>query len=348
MVEIIEHKKQTSIGVVRVFEMINARGSKVVVSSLGAGIIDIVVPDREGKLSDVVMGYSEFESYVNDGHCAGKTAGRYANRIAKGRFTLDGMTYHLPVNNGPNHLHGGPEGLQNQLWDVEEVSENVIFTHTSPDGHAGYPGNLKLRVIYSWNDDNELTIRYEAQTDSPTVINLINHTYFNLNGHSSGTSLGHRLKLNASNFLPTDDTLIPTGVLAPVAGTPMDFTESKLLGKEINTHFDALIYGKGYDNCWAVDGAPGLKEVAILEAVESGRRLVISSDQPGVQVYTGNWISDTPVGKEGYRYADYDCVAIECQEFPDAPNQPSFPSTVLRSGETYRRTIKFAFSVINF
>ncbi len=325
----------------------NSSGAYVQLSSVGAGIVAAVVPDRDGKLADVVLGYSSPLSYFDDGPCAGKIPGRYANRIAKGRFTLDGKEYTLPVNNGPNHLHGGPKGFQNQVWDSRIYEDGVEFMYYSEDGEMGYPGALKAVARYEWSEENELRLTLTAETDAPTVVNLTNHAYFNLNGEGSGSVLGHELKLNASEYLPTDDTLIPEGESEPVAGTPMDFVTAKPLGRDIKEDFPALKYGKGYDNCWVIDGAePGqLQTAAELYAPESGRLLEVTTTQPGVQVYTGNWLAGCPEGKCGRSYNDYDGVAIECQHFPDSPNHPDYPSAVLRPGETFEEAIIFAFKV---
>ena len=322
----------------------NASGASVQLSSLGAGIVSVVVPDREDTLGDVVLGYPDALSYLADGPCAGKIPGRYANRIANGRFTLDGKEYTLPVNNGPNHLHGGPKGFQNQVWESRIKGDAVEFMYFSEDGEAGYPGNLKVVAHYEWSEDNELKLTLTAQTDAPTVVNLTNHAYFNLGGSES--VLGHLLELNASEYLPTDSTLIPTGAVEPVAGTPMDFSEFKEIGRDIKADFPALNYGKGYDNCWLIDGAlPGqLSLAATLYSPETGRRLEVYTTQPAVQVYTGNWLDGCPAGPDGRAWHDYDAVAIECQHTPDAPNQPDFPSTVLRPGETYEEAIIWAFS----
>ena len=348
MNRITERKEITALGEIRVFTLKNSTGAMVELSSLGAGIRRILVPDCSGRLDDVVLGYENSEAYCNDGHCAGKTVGRYANRIALGEFTLDGLRYSLPINNGPNHLHGGPEGLQNRIWDAEIDGDAVVFFDVLPDGHAGYPGNLHVKARFCWTDDNSLVISYEAMTDKATVVSLTNHTYFNLNGHDSGTALDHELQLNAARYLVANDTLVPTGELAAVGDTPMDFREYTAIGKRIDAEFPALKVGKGYDACWAVDGyenGPEMKEVGCLRSTRSHRKLTVSSDHPGVQFYSGNWISDTPPGKGGYRYSDYDCVAIECQEFPDSPNRPDFPSVTLRPGEVYKRNIIFSFSV---
>lgn len=328
------------------YTLTNENGAQVVLSSLGAGIVAIKLPNPDGTLTDVVLGYDDPCAYFADGPCGGKTPGRYANRIAKGHFELDGKTYTLPINNGPNHLHGGPEGYQNRIWKcATEKSDKVIFTLESPDGDAGYPGNLSMKVTYTWSEDNALRIDYSATTDAPTVLNLTNHAYFNLDGHNSGTGLNQTLKLNCSRWLPTDDTLIPTGEFAEVAGTPMDFTQERVIGEKINDDFAALKYGKGYDNCWIADQFDGnIHEVAVLKAAKSGRKLIVKTNQPAAQVYTGNWLAGCPTGKDGYTYNDYDAVAIECQGCPDAPNHPHFPQQRLNPGEEYMRTIIFEFA----
>ncbi len=338
-------KITTKGGQVSLVTISNRSGASAVLSSLGAGIVAINVPDREGCLADVVLGYADANDYVDDGHCAGKVPGRYANRIARGRFEIDGKEYTLAINNGPNALHGGPTGFQNRLWDIESAEgDTVVFVYHSADGEEGYPGNLTVRATYRWTDDSALCLELRAETDAPTVLNLTNHVYLNLGGHDCGTVLDHILRLNASRYLPTDDTLIPTGDFAAVAGTPMDFTEPKALGCDLHADFPALVYGKGYDNCWVIDGEHGaLRLAAVLSEPRSGRTLIVETDQPGVQVYTGNWLSDTPVNKSGGRYDDYSGVAIECQDFPDAPNRPEFPSARLNPGETYLRHIHFRF-----
>ncbi len=325
------------------YTMKNASGAYVQLSSLGAGITAIVVPDKAGKLSNVVLGYPKALDYLSDGPCAGKIPGRFANRIAKGKFTLDGVEYSLPINNGPNHLHGGPEGFQNQVWESRIEGDAVEFLYFAADGEAGYPGNIKVIAHYTWSEDNALKLVMTAETDAPTVVNLTNHVYFNLDGE--GSVLDHEMELNASEYLPTDETLIPTGEVAPVAGTPMDFGERKKIGRDIREDFPALKFGKGYDNCWLIDGAlPGqLSTAAELWGPVSGRHLEVLTTQPAVQVYTGNWLSGCPKSPSGYAYQDYDAVAIECQHTPDAPNQPEFPSTVLRPGEVLEEAIIWSF-----
>ena len=329
------------------YTLTNSSGAYVELSETGAGIVAVAVPDREGRLADVVLGYKNPLSYFGDGPCAGKIPGRYANRIAKGRFELDGKEYELPVNNGPNHLHGGPEGFQNKVWESREHDGGVEFMYFSEDGEMGYPGNLKAVARYEWSENNELTLILTAESDAPTVLNLTSHAYFNLNGEGSGDILGHELMLNASEYLPTDESLIPLGDTGPVAGTPMDFVNPKPLGRDIKADFPAIRYGKGYDNCWVIDGSSeeSVRFAAELYAPESGRVLHVYTTQPGVQVYTGNWLAGSPEGKCGRCYNDYEGVAIECQKFPDTPNEPDYPSAVLRPGENYQEAIIFSFGV---
>ncbi len=344
--KITSHQFDSPEGKITHYTLTNASGASVTLSTLGAGIVAIKVPDKDGKLDNVVLGYKDPASWMADGPCAGKVPGRFANRIARGHFTLDGKEYSLAINNGPNALHGGPTGFMNRIWDARTVGDNtIVFIYVSEDGEEGYPGNLTASAKYTWNDDNELTLTLGAETDAPTVINLTNHVYFNLDGEASGTVLNHQLKLNADFYLPTDDTQIPTGELASVEGTPMDFREFKAIGKDIHADFKPLKIGKGYDHCWVVRGHKegSLTEVAGLKAAGSGRELVVMTTQPGMQVYTGNWLEGCPESISGHQYHDYDGVAIECQNFPDAPNHPDFPSPVLRPGEEFKETIKFIF-----
>ena len=334
---------------IKTYTLTNKSGASVTLSSFGAAIQKIIVPDKDGKMADVVIGYDDLNSYYKDGPCAGKCPGRYANRIAEGSLAIDGTEYHLPINNGPNHLHGGPEGFQNRNWESREVEGGVEFMYFAEDGEMGYPGNLKVVARYEWSENNELRLTFTAQCDAPTVVNLTNHSYFNLDGHDSGTVLNHKLKLNASLYLPTDSTLIPLGEPDPVAGTPMDFLEPKLIGKDIKEDFPALNYGKGYDACWIIDGYQQgqLQEAAELTAAKSGRTLKVYTTQPGIQVYTGNWLKGCPTGKGGAVYDDYCAVALECQHFPDSPNNPDYPTTLLRPGETFEEAIIFAFGCSN-
>lgn len=329
------------------YTITNASGASVVLGSIGAAILEVNVPDRDGVLADVVIGYPKAESYFGDGPCAGKCPGRYANRIAKGHLEIDGNVYELPINNGPNHLHGGPEGFQNQVWESRIDGDAVEFLYDAADGEQGYPGNMKVVARYEWSEENELRLTFTAKTDADTVVNLTNHAYFNLDGHNAGSVEDHILRLNASEYLPTDDTLIPVGDSEPVAGTPMDFINPKKIGVDLRKDFPALNYGKGYDACWVIDGAMEgqLQEAAELYSEKSGRVLTVVTSQPGIQVYTGNWLEGCPEGKDGYNYHDYDAVALECQHFPDSPNKPEYPSTELGPDHVFEEAIIFAFSV---
>ena len=330
------------------YTLTNAKGASVTLSEIGAGIVSIIVPDKDGKLADVVLGYEKPESYFGDGPFLGKVPGRFANRIALGKFTLNGKEYNLPVNCGPNHLHGGPEGFSNKVWDSRIVDDAVEFMYFSEDGEQGYPGNLKVVAHYEWSEDNELKLSFTGECDADTFINLTNHVYFNLNGEGNGNILGHMLKLNCSEYLPTDDTQIPLGDSEPVAGTPMDFVNPKPIGRDIRADFEPLKIGSGYDHCWVIDGAePGqLQACAKLWSEESGRLVEIFTTQPGLQVYTGNWLAGCPAGKNGHIYQNNDGVALECQHFPDSPNKPEYPTTLLRPGEVYEEAIIFAFRTI--
>ena len=338
----------TEHGEVKTVTIVNASGASVQLISVGAGVRSLTVPDRNGKMADVVLGYGNVTDYFGDGPAAGKVPGRYANRIARGKFTLDGVEYRLPINNGPNTCHSGAEGFHNRNWTLEQAEGNtVVFGYVAADGECGFPGTLTVRAIYSWSDDNTLSLRLEATTDKATVVNLTNHTYWHLGGFDSPDALAHELWLAASRYLPTDATLVPTGALDAVAGTPMDFTTPKPLGRDIRADFPTLRYGKGYDNCWVLDeaGDGRINTAASLYHAASGRLLTVATDQPAVQVYTGNWLEGCPSGKHDEVFHDYAAVAIECQNFPDAPNRPEFPSAVLRPGEKYVRNIVFALSV---
>lgn len=357
---LVETKTYTSpIGDITLVKITNARGASVTLSSLGAGIYAVEVPDRNGEIANVALSYASPVDYIADGPCLGKVPGRYANRIAKGHLEIDGETYSLPINNGPNHLHGGPDGFQNRIWGVETFSNGVRFTLHSDSGDAGYPGALDVAAEYRWTDDCELSLSLEADADAPTVVNLTNHAYWNLDGADAGEALGQLLKIKSVLWLPTDETLIPTGTEEGVAGTPMDFTEFKAISKDINVDFPALRYGKGYDNCWVLDrktyeveepnGALAwvqdamVKDAVILKSEKSGRELHIDTDQPGVQIYSGNWLDGSPLNHSLRSYKDYEGIAIEAQGLPDAPNKPGFPSQRVDPEHPYRRTIVFRF-----
>lgn len=342
-------KKQTvnsPKGDITLYTLTNKTGAQVTLSALGAGIVSVIVPDKTGKMEDVALGYKNPVDYFADGPCAGKVPGRFANRIARGHLVVDGHEYQLAINNGPNALHGGPEGFQNRIWESRIENEDVVFTYIAADGEEHYPGTLKAEARYHWSDDCTLTLTLTATTDAPTVVNLTNHCYWNLDGHNSGSVLDHIMWIDASRYLPTDDTLIPTGEMAPVTDTPMDFTTAKVIGKDIKAYFPALIYGKGYDNCWVINNyvKGSMKHVATLIAPNSGRVLEVSTTQPAAQVYTGNWLAGSPANKEGRSYNDYDGVAIECQSMPDSPNHADFPTTQLYPGEKYEQKIAFHFT----
>ena len=336
----------TQKGEITLYRIENRKGAWVELSTLGAGVVGVGVPDRNGAVDEVALGYANPADYLYDGPCMGKCPGRYANRIARGHLELGGETYQLAINNGPNALHGGPEGFQNQIWDAREIENGVEFSYVSRDGEENYPGRLEVKAVYIWNEDNELSLHFTATTDKETVVNLTNHSYWNLAGKDSGKVLGEEMRILADEWLPTDETQIPTGELADVAGTPMDFREFKALGKDIACDFEALKIGKGYDHCWALRGWESgkmIEDAVVLRDAASGRELHIDTDQPGVQIYTGNWLDGSPDKCSGHPYCDYDGVAIEMQGFPDAPNKPAFPSQTLRPGETYSRTIRFRF-----
>ncbi len=333
-------------GDITLYKLTNASGASVELSSLGAGIVSVVVPDSKGEMADVTLGYKNPADYIADGPCAGKIPGRYANRIAGAKFTLDGVEYNLDTDRENYALHGGPEGFQNQIWDSEAKGSQVKFTYVSADGEAGYPGKLTATALYTWSDDNVLTIDLAAVTDKKTVVNLTNHAYFNLDGENAGSVLDHQLELNASQFLETDSSLVPTGKLLDVEGTPMDFRKPMALRDGIDADYPAIKAGKGYDSCWVLSDwrKHELNPAARLTSPKSGRVLEVFTTQPGVQVYAGCWLDGSPVNKSGRPYNDYDGVAIECQGYPDAPNQPTFPSQILAPGEQYHQTIVFKFS----
>ena len=338
--KITTRRYQSDHGEIITYRIVNSKGASVVLSSLGAGILEVNVPNKMGKMENVALSYAKPTDYFDDGPCMGKIPGRYANRIAKGKFSIDGKEYSLAVNNGPNHLHGGPTGFQNRIWDSCLMPDGVRFTYVSADGEEGYPGELTVTAEYRWSDRNKLHLTLKAVSTKDTVVNLTNHAYWNLHGADSGNALDHKLRINAKKFLVTDENLTPTGQLADVAGTPMDFRKLKAIGSRIRANFPALVFGKGYDNCWVLEG----EDAVVLKEAVSGRKLTIRTDQPGVQVYTGNWLNGCPVNRSGQRYMDYDGIAIEAQGFPDAPNHPDFPSQLLKAGDEYRRFIEFAFS----
>jgi aldose 1-epimerase len=329
---------------VEVYTLRNDGKMSVDILTYGGVVHALNVPDRDGNVGNIALGFAKLEDYLTKSPYFGNITGRYANRIAGGAFTLDGQTYELAKNNGPNALHGGLKGFDKQLWQAREVSGGdgvgLELTYTSPDGEEGYPGTLTTKVTYVVTNKDELRIDYEATTDKPTVVNLTNHTYFNLAGEGSGSILDHELMLNASAFTPVDATLIPTGEIAKVAGGPMDFTSPTRIGARIRNGDQQLVYGRGYDHNWVLDKPqPGALTVAArVHEPTSGRVMEISTTEPGIQFYAGNFLDASLVGTSGRMYRQSDGFCLETQHFPDSPNHPDFPSTVLRPGEVYRTT----------
>jgi len=335
---------------VALYTLNNGQGMEVRAITLGGVITSIRVPDSSGKIDDVVLGYDKVEGYLKNPAYFGGVIGRYANRIADGVFTLDGQVYSLAVNNPPNHLHGGVIGFDKLVWDAEtfqnERGVGVIFTHTSPDGDEGYPGTVDLRVSYTLDMDNALTVDYQGTTTAPTPINLTQHSYFNLAGEGAGDVLNHLVTLSASHFTPVSKTLIPTGDLQPVAGSPFDFRLPTPIGARIEDNHPQLYYGNGYDHNFVLDRTgSGLTLAAHVEEPTSGRVLEVFTTEPGIQFYTGNFLDGSITGKGGHVYRQRSGFCLETQHFPDSPNQPGFPNTILRPGETYRSQTVFAFGV---
>jgi aldose 1-epimerase len=334
----------------------NRAGMKVEILSYGGTIRALWAPDRHGKLANVVLGFAGLAGYLEAASRPGNPyfgciTGRFANRIAGGVFTLDGETYPLALNDGPNALHGGERGFNARVWEAEEIhaadAAGVRLTRTSPHGEEGYPGALDVAVTYLLDEENRLRIDYRAESDRPTVVNLTNHTYWNLAGEGSGDIEGHELQLAASRYTPVDATLNPSGEIAPVAGTPFDFTTATTIGARLRQAHPQLLFGQGYDHNFVFDRAAG--DASLIATVHlrdpgSGRLLTIWTTEPGVQVYTGNYLDGSLVGPSGRTYRQSDGIALETQHFPDSPNRPHFPSTVLLPGEVYTSTTLFALS----
>ena len=338
---------------VELYTLTNANGMEVTIMTYGGIIHSVRVPDREGNVANVTLNKTDLEGYL-DGHpYFGCITGRYANRIARGTFTLDGQMYRLPLNNGENSLHGGETGFDKVVWAATEVPDGdgvgLSLSRTSPDGEEGYPGALSVDVTYTLTDDNAIRIDYHATTDAPTVVNLTNHAYWNLAGEGSGTTYDHELQINAASYTPVDETLIPTGEIADVAGTPFDFTSPHTIGERIRDASDEqLLIGQGYDHNYVLD-RPSPDDDSMIVAAEvyeptSGRVLTISTTEPGIQFYSGNFLNGLDVGESGAAYRQGDGFALETQHYPDSPNRPDFPSTVLRPGEEYATTTIYAFS----
>ena len=324
----------------------NKNGVVVQITNFGGKIAAIFVPDRNGKMDDIVLGYETIQEWIKGNTYFGAICGRYANRIAKGKFVIDNKEYSLALNNGPNALHGGIKGFNDVVWDVVKSNDfQLELKYVSKDGEEGYPGNLTVKVIYTLTDLNELKIEYFGTTDKPTVVNLTSHSFFNLAGEGNGDILNHELMINADNTTPVDEVQIPTGEIVSVKGTPMDFTKSTVVGDRIDDDYDQLKYGKGYDHNWVLNHKPGVVALAaVYYDPQSGRVMEIHTDQPGVQLYTGNWLDGSDKGK-GHVYGMRSALCLETQKFPDSPNKPQFPSTLLKPGETYKHVCIHKFSL---
>lgn len=335
---------------IELYTLTNQRGMTVKVTNYGAIITSIIVPDRDGRPGDVVLGYNHLEDYINavDKPYFGAVVGRYGNRIAQGKFTLDGETYSLALNNGENSLHGGIIGFDKVVWTVKAADDHSIkLKYLAKDMEEGYPGNLNVTVTYTVTDDNKLVIDYHATTDKATPVNITQHTYFNLKGEGEGDILDHELKLHAKRYTPVDASLIPTGETPPVAGTPFDFTTSKTIGRDIGAQHEQLVFGGGFDHNWVLDkNGESNKPTLAAEVYDptSGRTLSVTTTEPGIQFYCGNFLDGRLKGKSGKAYVHRGGFCLETQHFPDSPNQPNFPSTILRPGETYQSQTVFAFS----
>jgi aldose 1-epimerase len=329
----------------------SSSGIELDVMTLGGTVTRLLAPDRDGERADIVLGHEWLESYLAGTPYFGAIVGRYGNRIARGRFTLDGTDFELAVNNEPNHLHGGLTGFDKVVWMAEPYSNGaeagVVLRYVSPGGEEGYPGELSVQVTYALTAGGDLRIDYEATTDAPTVVNLTHHGYWNLAGHGAGDILEHQLTVNASRFTPVDETLIPTGERRPVEGTPFDFREPTVIGTRIDADDEQLAFGGGYDHNFVLDGwhADGeLRLAAVLRDPPSGRTMEVLTTEPGIQFYSGNFLDGSDIGKGGVVYERRAGLCLETQHFPDSPNQPDFPSVVLRPGETYRSTTVYRFS----
>lgn len=331
---------------VRLFTLRNANGLEARITNYGGIIVSLKVPDKSGTLADVVLGFDTLEPYLGKHPHFGCITGRYANRIGGAQFTLDGQEVKVTANSGKNHIHGGTEAFDKKVWAAKELREGdtvgVELAYTSPDGEEGFPGTLKSTVTYKLTQDNALELHYAATTDKPTVVNLTNHSYFNLAGEGSGDILGHELTIPTEQFTPTDDALIPTGEIANIKSTALDFSTPRLIGERIEADYKSLIQGIGYDHNYVLSGT-GLRLAAIAKEPKSGRVMTVRTTEPAVQLYTGNHLKGT-VGKAGHAYQKRHGFCLETQHYPDSPNQPTFPSTALRPGETYQSTTIYQFS----
>ncbi len=323
---------------ISLFNLENKNGLMVQITNYGGRMAALWVPDRNGNFADILTGYDTISGFLNDTNYFNGIIGRYANRIANGKFALDGVEYTLPINSAPNTLHGGKRGFDKKIWDVvKNTKDSLVLTYTSVAGEEGFPGTLKAQVIYSLNDSNELRIDYSAETDAPTVVNLTSHGFYNLAGYNDGDILGHILMINADKYTPVDSNFIPTGEIADVTGTPFDFRTPTPVGARIGEDNIQLNYGMGYDHNWVLNKMGDEISLACrIEEPVSGRVMEIYTDQPGIQVYSGNFLNGTVVGKNGVTYQHRQSICMETQHYPDSPNHENFPSTVLRPGEKYQ------------
>jgi len=332
---------------VDLYTLSNRNGMQAAITNYGGIVVSLTARDRKGAWGDVVLGFDSLNGYLKEHPYFGAIVGRYGNRIRRGHFVLDGKPYQLATNNAPNHLHGGVQGFDKVVWKATPQAPNGLkLEFTSPDGDQGYPGALRVQVVYTLTDDDELRIDYRATTSKPTIINLTNHSYFNLAGQGNGDVLNHRLKIAARRFAPVDATLIPTGELRAVKGTPFDFGSAHAIGERIGQADEQLKFGKGYDHNFVLDGGGGkLALAAEVYEPESGRVMKVLTTEPGVQLYTGNFLDGSLKGKQGKVYRQRYGFCLETQHFPDSPNRPTFPSVVLRPGETFESTTVYGFSV---
>lgn len=324
----------------------NASGLEASITNFGAIVTSLKTPDSSGKMTDVVLGFDTLDGYLGENPYFGAIVGRYGNRIAKGRFTLNGKEYKLATNNGPNHLHGGIKGFNKVVWQAQPAGDaSLKLTYVSKDGEEGYPGTLTATVEYALTDANELKISYLATTDKDTVLNLTNHSYFSLAGEGTSDILSHRMQIHADRFTPVDSTLIPTGELRAVAGTPFDFRQPHAIGERIESADEQIKFGRGYDHNFVLNGAAGtLRPAARVTEAKSGRVMEVLTTEPGVQFYTGNFLDGTLKGKGGKPYKHRYAFCLETQHFPDSPNQPKFPSATLKAGQKYQSTTVYKFS----
>jgi aldose 1-epimerase len=336
---------------INIYTLTNEKGAELKIINYGAIVVSLQVPDRNGKMADIVTGFDSLTGYINDRSFFGATVGRYGNRIGKGKFQLDGKEYQVTINDGENHLHGGTTGFYKAIWNAEPVENksgpSLKLTYISPDGEEGYPGTVTMTLIYTLTNENELEIKYEGKTDKTTILNPTHHSYFNLTGDFNKTILDHELFIDADSITPVNTALITTGELSAVENTPMDFLKPIAIGLHINDKYEQLEFGKGYDHNWALNNYKKgeVQKVASLYDPKSGRLMEILTDQPGLQFYSGNFLDGTIKGKGGVVYKHRTALCLEAQCYPDSPNKPQFPSVVLKPGETYYQTTVYRFSI---